>query len=47
LRGRIAKCRNSGLFDTAAFTKNLESAYRAMWENWLAGEKAKSFAVKP
>ena len=47
LRGKIAKCRNSVLFDTAAFTRNLEGAYRTMWENWLSGDKPKSFAVKP
>jgi predicted O-linked N-acetylglucosamine transferase (SPINDLY family) len=46
LRGKVAKCRNSSLFDTATFTKNIESAYRAMWERWLAGEKPESFAVK-
>ena len=44
LRGKVAKCRNSSLFDTAAFTKNIESAYRAMWERWLAGEKSNFLA---
>ncbi|HSS13014.1 MAG TPA: tetratricopeptide repeat protein, partial [Rhizomicrobium sp.] len=46
LRGKVAKARSSILFDTAAFTKNIESAYRTMWEGWLAGKKPAGFAVK-
>jgi len=46
LRGKVAQCRNSNLFDTAAFARNIESAYRTMWEHWLAGEKPNGFAVK-
>jgi predicted O-linked N-acetylglucosamine transferase (SPINDLY family) len=46
LRGKVAKVRSSALFDTAAFTRNIESAYRTMWENWLAGGKPQGFAIK-
>jgi predicted O-linked N-acetylglucosamine transferase (SPINDLY family) len=45
LRDKVAKAKNSALFDTAAFTKNIESAYRTMWERWLAGEQPENFAV--
>lgn len=46
LRDKLAKNRSgSALFDTARTTRNLESAYRTMWQSWLAGEPAKSFAV--
>jgi len=34
-----------GGIDTETFTRNLESAYRTMWQGWLAGEPAKGFAV--
>jgi predicted O-linked N-acetylglucosamine transferase (SPINDLY family) len=46
LRGKVAKCRTSTLFDTGAFTRNIESAYRIMWERWLAGEKPQGFTVE-
>ena len=46
LRAKLAKARqSSSLFDTAAFTRNLESAYQTMWRAWLAGEPAKGFTV--
>ncbi len=45
LRGKVAKARASALFDTAATTRHIESAYRTMWENWLAGKKPESFTV--
>jgi hypothetical protein len=35
------------LFDTSRFRKQLETAYRIMWERWLAGERPKGFAVEP
>ena len=39
VRARLATARSSGpLFDTARFTRNLEAAYRAMWERHTAGE---------
>ncbi len=46
LRGKVAKAKASALFDTAAFTRHIETAYRTMWENWLAGKKPESFTVK-
>ncbi|MEO8301611.1 MAG: tetratricopeptide repeat protein, partial [Rhizomicrobium sp.] len=46
LRGKVAKARSSALFDTTAFTTAIESAYRTMWDNWLAGKKPEGFAVK-
>jgi predicted O-linked N-acetylglucosamine transferase (SPINDLY family) len=46
LRDKLARAReSSSLFDTAAFTRNLESAYQTMWQAWLAGEKATGFTV--
>jgi predicted O-linked N-acetylglucosamine transferase (SPINDLY family) len=46
LRDKLAANRDScALFDTETFTRNLESAYRTMWQGWLAGEPAKGFAV--
>jgi predicted O-linked N-acetylglucosamine transferase (SPINDLY family) len=44
LRDKLAKKQGS-LFDTAAYTRHLESAYQTMWKTWLAGKEAKSFAV--
>jgi predicted O-linked N-acetylglucosamine transferase (SPINDLY family) len=46
LRGKVAKARGSALFDTASFTRQIESAYRTIWENWLTDKKPESFAVK-
>jgi protein O-GlcNAc transferase len=47
LRDKLAKKKTgSALFDTATFTRNLESAYHTMWQGWLGGEPAKSFTVK-
>ena len=34
------------LFDTARFTRNLESAYTAMWERTQRGEPPESFAIE-
>jgi predicted O-linked N-acetylglucosamine transferase (SPINDLY family) len=46
LRDRLAQNKKSApLFDTARFTRHLESAYRTMWQAWLAGEKPKRFSV--
>ena len=46
LRDKLVKAReSSSLFNTAAFTRNLETAYRTMWRAWLAGEQAKGFTV--
>jgi predicted O-linked N-acetylglucosamine transferase (SPINDLY family) len=46
LRDRLAQNKTRApLFDTARFTRHLESAYRTMWEAWLAGGKPKGFAV--
>jgi predicted O-linked N-acetylglucosamine transferase (SPINDLY family) len=46
LRDRLAQNKKScALFDTDRFRKNIEAAYRTMWERWLAGEKPQGFAV--
>ena len=34
------------LFDTAGYTRDLESAYLTMWERHLKGEPPASFAVE-
>jgi predicted O-linked N-acetylglucosamine transferase (SPINDLY family) len=47
LRGKLTANKAScALFDTDRFCKNIESAYRTMWERWLAGEKPASFDAK-
>jgi protein O-GlcNAc transferase len=47
LRDKLAKNKSScALFDTDLFRRNIEAAYRTMWERWLAGEKPKGFAVE-
>ena len=45
LKSRLT--RNCPLFDTDLFRRNIEAAYIAMWERWLAGEKPEAFAVAP
>jgi predicted O-linked N-acetylglucosamine transferase (SPINDLY family) len=37
--------RNSALFDTGLFRQRIETAYKKMWQAWLAGEKPKGFTV--
>ena len=46
IRNKIARHRDTApLFDTARFTRNLEAAYRTMWERHQSGEAPASFAV--
>jgi predicted O-linked N-acetylglucosamine transferase (SPINDLY family) len=46
IRDRLARNRlTQPLFDTARFTRNLESAYVTMWEHHQRGEPPESFAV--
>jgi predicted O-linked N-acetylglucosamine transferase (SPINDLY family) len=46
IKAKLAQNReNCPLFDTARFTRNLESAYLSMWQLWQQGEPAKSFSV--
>ena len=46
LRKKLARNRvTSPLFDTVRFTRNLEAAYAAMWENFRRGEPPRSFGV--
>jgi protein O-GlcNAc transferase len=48
LRRRLAQNRRTyPLFDTARFTRNLEAAYRQMWETWMAGRPPAAFSVSP
>jgi predicted O-linked N-acetylglucosamine transferase (SPINDLY family) len=48
LRARLAKNRlTHPLFDTERFTRNLETAYRRMWEMQTAGEPPTAFSVDP
>jgi predicted O-linked N-acetylglucosamine transferase (SPINDLY family) len=42
LKANKASC---ALFDTDRFRKNIEAAYRTMWDRWLTGEKPQGFAV--
>jgi protein O-GlcNAc transferase len=45
-RARLAANRLSyPLFDTVRFQRQIEAAYRRMWELWQNGEKPRSFAV--
>ncbi|MGC2201804.1 MAG: glycosyltransferase, partial [Stellaceae bacterium] len=48
LRENLAENRpTSPLFDTARFTRNLEAAYRQMWELCLTGRSPAAFSVSP
>ena len=45
-RDRLAENRmTSPLFDTTRFVRNLERAYRSMWENHVAGNPPEAFVV--
>jgi predicted O-linked N-acetylglucosamine transferase (SPINDLY family) len=46
LRDRLAQNKSTcALFDTNRFCRHIETAYRIMWDRWLAGDKPKGFAV--
>jgi predicted O-linked N-acetylglucosamine transferase (SPINDLY family) len=46
IRSKLMRNRDTeALFDTARFTRDLESAYRAMWERQQTGLPAASFAI--
>jgi predicted O-linked N-acetylglucosamine transferase (SPINDLY family) len=48
LKARLKRGRRSQpLFDTARFTRNLESAYLTMWDRYQKGEPPAHFAVSP
>ena len=48
LKATLARNReNCPLFDTARFTRNIETAYTTMWERTRRGEPPQSFAVEP
>jgi protein O-GlcNAc transferase len=48
LRARLAQNRQTHpLFDTARFTRNIESAYQQMWEPWKVGRPPTAFSVAP
>jgi predicted O-linked N-acetylglucosamine transferase (SPINDLY family) len=46
IRATLSRNRSAApLFDMARFTRDIESAYRIMWERWRAGEEPQAFAV--
>jgi len=48
LRARLARNRwTHPLFDTERFARNIEAAYRQMWETWRAGQPPAAFSVSP
>ena len=48
LRARLVRNRlTCPLFDTERFARNIESAYRQMWDTWRAGRPFAPFAVLP
>jgi protein O-GlcNAc transferase len=48
IRAKLARNRETfPLFDTARFTRNIETAYVTMWERVQRGEPPESFAVNP
>jgi protein O-GlcNAc transferase len=48
LRARLARNKwTHPLFDTERFARNIEAAYRQMWETWRAGGPLKAFSVSP
>ena len=47
LKAKLARSRDSSpLFDTARITRNLEAAYRRMWEKQQSGEPPASFTIE-
>jgi len=47
LKAKLAKNRDStSLFDTAAYTRNLEAAYIAMYEHHQRGDRPRAFNIK-
>ena len=47
VKAKLARNREtSPLFDTARFTRNLETAYFSMWERHRRGDQPASFAVE-
>jgi protein O-GlcNAc transferase len=47
LRHRLAQNRSTmPLFDIARYTRDLEAAYRQMWDIWRAGEEPRPFAIE-
>ena len=48
LRARLARNKwTHPLFDTERFARNIEAAYRQMWETWRAGRPPAAFSVSP
>jgi len=48
IKAKLARNRDTyPLFDTARFTRHIESAYTNMWERWQRGEAPQSFSVAP
>jgi predicted O-linked N-acetylglucosamine transferase (SPINDLY family) len=48
LRARLARNKwTHPLFDTERFARNIEAAYRQMWETWKAGRPPAPFSVTP
>jgi predicted O-linked N-acetylglucosamine transferase (SPINDLY family) len=48
LREKLARNRiTHPLFDTARFTRHIETAYTTMWQRYQSGTPPKPFAVKP
>jgi predicted O-linked N-acetylglucosamine transferase (SPINDLY family) len=46
LRARLVRNRMTyPLFDTERFARNIEAAYRQMWETWTAGRPPEAFSV--
>ena len=47
LRARLALNRSTALlFDMARFTREIEAAYRGMWECWCSGREPQAFALE-
>jgi protein O-GlcNAc transferase len=46
LRQKLARNRPTApLFDMARFTRDIEAAYRHMWERWCASQQPEAFAL--
>ena len=47
IKGRLARNRTTApLFDTPRFCRNMERAYKAMWDVYAAGEAPKMLIIK-
>ena len=43
---RASLAHTASLFDMARYAREIEAAYRRMWECWCSGQKPRAFALE-